>query len=236
MLFRSGITIGSFVSVSLEPALVGFLPGLNSHSWQAIAASGKFCVNVLADGQDDLCWKFAKESDDKFDGVAWEASPTGLPELPGCVAVIDCTIHSQIELGDHYMVVGHVQSLDHVDDAGDAMAFYKGKVKTARFYMKTLGAKLIEANADQTHFRVDLHGVTLNITDHVAHQKRVQKYGIEHFAVQTDDFDGTRAKLLREGAVALEEMVSPVPAHRGGRICFLEGPEGIQLELIEIMP
>ena len=41
-----GITIGSFVSVSLEPALVGFLPGLNSHSWQAIAASGKFCVNV----------------------------------------------------------------------------------------------------------------------------------------------------------------------------------------------
>ena len=35
-----GITIGSFVAVSLDPALVGFLPGLNSHSWQAIAASG----------------------------------------------------------------------------------------------------------------------------------------------------------------------------------------------------
>ena len=52
---------------------------------------------------------------------------------------------------------------------------------------------------------------------------------------QTDDARA-RAKLLREGAVALEEMVSPVPAHRGGRICFLEGPEGIQLELIEIMP
>ena len=59
---------------------------------------------------------------------------------------------------------------------------------TARFYMDTLGATLIEANVDQTHFRVDLHGVTLNITDHVAQQKRVQKYGIEHFAVQTDDF------------------------------------------------
>ena len=55
----------------------------------------------------------------------------GLPELPGCIAVIDCTTHSQIELGDHYMVVGHVQTLDHVDDAGDAMAFYKGKVTRA---------------------------------------------------------------------------------------------------------
>ena len=35
-----GITIGSFVSVSLEPALVGFLPGLNSRSWADISASG----------------------------------------------------------------------------------------------------------------------------------------------------------------------------------------------------
>lgn len=126
-----GITIGSFVSVSLEPALVGFLPGLNSHSWQAIAGSGRFCVNVLADGQDELCWKFARESDDKFDGVNWVKSPSGQPELPGCIATIDCTIHSQIELGDHYMVVGHVQALDNIDDAGDAMAFYKGKVTRA---------------------------------------------------------------------------------------------------------
>ena len=37
------------------------------------------------------------------------------------------------------------------------------------------------------------------------------------------------------GAKVLEELVSPVPAHKGGRICFLEGPEGIQLELVEIV-
>lgn len=126
-----GITIGSFVSVSLDPPLVGFLPGTNSHSWTAISASGKFSVNVLADGQDELCWRFAKESDDKFSGLEWTTSPLGMPELPGCIATIDCTIHSQIELGDHYMVVGHVQSLDNVASAGDAMAFYKGKVTRA---------------------------------------------------------------------------------------------------------
>ena len=126
-----GITIGSFVSVSLDPPLVGFLPGLNSHSWAAIAASGKFCVNVLADGQDELCWRFAKEIDDKFEGVEWSDSPNGMPELPGCIATIDCSVHSQLELGDHYMVVGHVMCLDNIHDAGDAMAFYKGKVTRA---------------------------------------------------------------------------------------------------------
>lgn len=123
-----GITIGSFVSVSLEPPLVGFLPGTGSRSWAAIAATQRFCVNVLADGQDDVCWKFAKESEDKFSGIDWTPSATGLPELPGVIATIDCTVHSQIELGDHYMVVGHVVALDNIDDAGDAMAFYRGKV------------------------------------------------------------------------------------------------------------
>ena len=126
-----GITIGSFVSVSLDPPLVGFLPGLSSRSWAEIAASGRFCVNVLADGQEDLCWRFAKEADDRFAGLEWNDSPNGMPELPGCVATIDCSIHSQIERGDHYMVVGHVLSLDNIHDAGDAMAFYKGKVTRA---------------------------------------------------------------------------------------------------------
>ncbi|MBJ7426110.1 MAG: flavin reductase family protein, partial [Ilumatobacteraceae bacterium] len=68
-----GMTIGSFSSVSLDPPLVGFLPGMQSRSWPAIAESGKFCVNILADGQDELCWKFAKEPADgetsKFSGV-----------------------------------------------------------------------------------------------------------------------------------------------------------------------
>ena len=78
----SGLTIGSFTSVSLEPPLVGFLPAFSSDSWQEIAPSGAFCVNVLADDQVDLCWRFAKESDDRFEGVEWVLAPTtGSPIL-----------------------------------------------------------------------------------------------------------------------------------------------------------
>ena len=106
--------------------------------------------------------------------------------------------------------------------------------KTARFYMEALGGTLIEATHEDTRFRVDLHGLTLNITDHIEYQTREQRYGLEHFAVQTDDFDATVAKLKARGAKVLEQMVSPIPAHEGGRICFLEGPEGVQLELIEV--
>ena len=126
-----GITIGSFVSVSLDPPLVGFFPGTNSGSWRAISPAGRFCVNVLAHGQDELCWRFARESDDRFAGVEWSQSPGGMPEIAGCIATIDCTVESETVVGDHLFVVGRVEHLDHIADAGDAMAFYRGKVTRA---------------------------------------------------------------------------------------------------------
>ena len=128
-----GITIGSFVSVSLDPTLVGFLPGLSSGSWQAIRESGRFCVNVLSASQEDLCWKFAKEGDDKFAGVAHTDSPLGNPVLQDCIATIDCTVDAEHVVGDHYFVVGRVESMSHADDANNAMVFFRGKVIAADY-------------------------------------------------------------------------------------------------------
>lgn len=127
-----GITIGSFVSVSLEPPLVGFLPGKSSRSWPAIAQSGSFCVNILGAGQDELCWKFAKEpaagDDSKFAGVEWTKSSSGSPILPGVIGWIDCTVESVSEAGDHWFVLGRVIDLAHESEVTDAMVFFRGKV------------------------------------------------------------------------------------------------------------
>lgn len=127
-----GITIGSFVSVSLDPPLVGFFPGIASKSWQAIAESGSFCVNILGAGQDELCWKFAKELNagemSKFVGVDWIASSTGSPILPGIVGSINCLIESAHEAGDHLFVIGRVLGMSHAEDVTDAMVFFRGKV------------------------------------------------------------------------------------------------------------
>jgi len=121
-----GITIGSFASVSLDPPLVGFFPGVGSRSWAAISATGRFAVNVLGAGQDELCWRFAKEGDDKFAGLDWRPSGLGSPLLAGSLAWIDCTVESSTPAGDHHFVVGRVESLDGAP--GDAMVFFRGKV------------------------------------------------------------------------------------------------------------
>src|SRR5687767_5831585 len=66
--------------------------------------------------------------------------------------------------------------------------------KTADFYINNLGATLM-AEIGTRGYRVNLHGLTLNITTIVADQKRQQLYGMEHFAIDTDDLDGTISKL-----------------------------------------
>lgn len=125
-----GITIGSFTSVSLDPPLIGFFPGLNSRSWERIKSSGRFCVNVLGADQEELCWAFAKEGDDKFAGIDWTSSPGGSPRLSGVTAWIDCAIDSETAVGDHYFVVGKVDALSGSGD--DAMIFFRGKVTSVQ--------------------------------------------------------------------------------------------------------
>lgn len=127
-----GFTIGSFVSVSLDPPLVGFLPMVTSERWHAIEAAGNFCVNVLGADQGDLCWRFAKSSiEHPFEGVHWRPAPaTGSPILDGVIAWIDCEITEVVDAGDHKFVMGRVLGLEHVphDAEPNPLLFFKGSV------------------------------------------------------------------------------------------------------------
>ena len=128
----SGLTIGSFTSVSLDPPLVGFLPGVGSTSWPDIATSGSFCVNILGADQGELCWRFAKETAGRYDGLEWTPAPSGSPVLPGVIGWIDCSIEAVQTMGDHYFVLGRVEELHVEEGVDDAMIFFRGKVGGVR--------------------------------------------------------------------------------------------------------
>ena len=101
--------------------------------------------------------------------------------------------------------------------------------KTARFYIDTLGATKI-ADVGEIGVRLDLHGLTLNVTKHIETQTREQKYGMEHIAIDTDDIQGMIDSLKANGAKILEE--TSVSGDR--RVVFFEGPDGVQFEFLEI--
>lgn len=101
--------------------------------------------------------------------------------------------------------------------------------KTAQFYVNNLGAKIVSETANGG-FRLDLHGLPLNVTKMIDTQTHPQNYGIEHIAIDTDDLAGTVAKLKASGARILEETT----VGGGRKVCFFEGPEGVCLEVLEI--
>ncbi len=70
--------------------------------------------------------------------------------------------------------------------------------QTAQFYVDNFGATM-KAEIPGRGFRLDLHGLQLNITGLIASQNHEQHYGIEHIAVDTEDYDGTLARMRKNG-------------------------------------
>ncbi|MBA2323691.1 MAG: flavin reductase family protein [Pseudonocardiales bacterium] len=107
----TGMTVGSFASVSLDPPLVAFLPDKSSTSFPKIRTAASFCVNVLAADQEHICRAFAMRGGDKFARVSWTPCASGAPRLDRVAAWIDCDFGSITEAGDHYIVLGRVREL-----------------------------------------------------------------------------------------------------------------------------
>jgi len=101
--------------------------------------------------------------------------------------------------------------------------------KTVKFYVDNLGARIVSQNRNGG-YRLDLHGLSLNITDVLQSQTREQKYGMEHIAIDTDELDLLVKKLEGQGIRILEQTT----VSGGRRVCFFEGPDGVQLEFIEM--
>ncbi len=119
-----GMTVGSFVSVSLDPPLVAFLPDKGSTTFPKIRDAGFFCVNVLGAEQEQVCRAFASRGADRFAGLKWRSAQSGAPVLDGAIAWIDCDIDNVIDAGDHYIVLGRVRDLA-LAEAGLPLLFFQ---------------------------------------------------------------------------------------------------------------
>ncbi|MGD9811568.1 MAG: flavin reductase family protein [Sphingobium sp.] len=122
----AAMIVGSFTSISLDPPLVGFFPDKKSTSWPKIEAAGGFCINVFGAHQLDPCGALAAKAENKFDLVSHRPSPvTGSPLVDDVVAWIDCELHSVVEAGDHWLVMGLVKALE-VEKPNAPLLFFQG--------------------------------------------------------------------------------------------------------------
>lgn len=120
-----GMTINSFASVSLEPALVLWSLQNDSECVPAFAATNRFAVNVLNDGQRAQSQQYAKRGNHTLDPEHIRTGATGLPLLRDTLASFECEIWQRYDGGDHVILVGKVLAMDTVND-GKPLLFFGG--------------------------------------------------------------------------------------------------------------
>jgi 3-hydroxy-9,10-secoandrosta-1,3,5(10)-triene-9,17-dione monooxygenase reductase component len=120
-----GFTCQSFHALSLDPPMVVFAVAHTSTSWPRIRASGRCCVNVLADTQESVARTFAMSGVDKFSSQTWHGDDDGNPILEGVLAWFSCTITGIHPGGDHEVVTADVRALDASEL--EPLVFHRGR-------------------------------------------------------------------------------------------------------------
>jgi len=128
-----GLSVQSFASLSLDPALVSLSVSVTSTTWPSIVETGRFCASILAADQGGICRRFATSGADKFAGVAHTPGPlTGCPRIDGALAWVECGIAEVHRTGDHWLVVADVLGVEIEGDADLPLLFYRGEFASLR--------------------------------------------------------------------------------------------------------
>jgi flavin reductase (DIM6/NTAB) family NADH-FMN oxidoreductase RutF len=125
-----GMTVASFASLSLHPPLVVICIEKSVKSHDAIAASRKFAVNVLAVHQADISTRFASPVDDRFAGIEWAPGTLGVPLIAHALTAVECTLREQLPGGDHSIFVGEVAAT--TVRAGEPLLYFRGGYREMR--------------------------------------------------------------------------------------------------------
>ena len=107
-----GITVSSFMSVSLEPPLVVICIMQQAQAHGAIESAGSFTINILAEDQGAVSDHFATpnlSSEEQFAAVEHESRSGKAPLINGCIGYLDCTVVDRMAQGTHTLFVGEVQ-------------------------------------------------------------------------------------------------------------------------------
>jgi 3-hydroxy-9,10-secoandrosta-1,3,5(10)-triene-9,17-dione monooxygenase reductase component len=122
----AGLTTNAVTSVSLDPPLLLVCFDNASRTLPVVRDSGRYAVNVLRAGQEELARIFASKrvARAKFEAVTHTVAH-GVPVLDDALAWIACELEALHAAGDHTIGIGRVIEMD-ADRDGEPLAFFRG--------------------------------------------------------------------------------------------------------------
>jgi 3-hydroxy-9,10-secoandrosta-1,3,5(10)-triene-9,17-dione monooxygenase reductase component len=123
-----GMTANAVCSLSLEPLLMLVCIDNTARTLPAIRDAGRFGVNVLAAGQEELARLFASKQPEreKFAGVAHTVHD-GIPVIEDVLAWVGCRLERVIPGGDHTIGIGAVEAAEAGD--GEPLVWFRGSYR-----------------------------------------------------------------------------------------------------------
>jgi flavin reductase (DIM6/NTAB) family NADH-FMN oxidoreductase RutF len=107
---RLGLTVGSLVTLSLDPPLVGFALSREAAMHELLREAGGCAVSLLAAGQEWLAQHFARGVPPiaMWRDVAAAEGASGAPLLVGALGWLECRLVGEHPVGTHGFFVGEV--------------------------------------------------------------------------------------------------------------------------------
>jgi flavin reductase (DIM6/NTAB) family NADH-FMN oxidoreductase RutF len=124
-----GMTANAVCSLSLEPLLLLVAFDNDARTLPVVRETGRFGVNVLAAGQEELARLFASKTPEreKFAGVAHTVND-GIPVIDGVLAWVGCRLERLIPAGDHTIGIGAVEAAEA--GQGAPLLWFRGRYRT----------------------------------------------------------------------------------------------------------
>jgi flavin reductase (DIM6/NTAB) family NADH-FMN oxidoreductase RutF len=119
-----GMTVSAFCSLSLEPPLVLICIEKTASVHEALTLGPGFVVNVLSAKQEQIARRFSIVDIDRFEGVGFSRSGSGIAVLDDALAVIECNRFTMQDGGDHTIIVGEVEA--GRAETGSPLLYYRG--------------------------------------------------------------------------------------------------------------
>ncbi|MBK6647343.1 MAG: flavin reductase [Anaerolineales bacterium] len=108
---RHGMTVNSFTSISLDPALITISLQKNTRTHDLVMKSRAFGLTILSTEQKHISDLFAgrlPESEDRFSQVQTETLLTGSPLVTGGLSWMDCRVVHTYDAGMNTLFVAEV--------------------------------------------------------------------------------------------------------------------------------
>ena len=106
-----GMTVNSFTSISLEPALICVTLKRLTRTHDLVVKSGMFSVTILASAQKELSDRFAGKVPnlvDRFEGIQTETVSLDSPVFKDGLAYFDCRVVNSVPVGENTLFIAEV--------------------------------------------------------------------------------------------------------------------------------